>query len=286
MKSFSNEDVRYRPDVIRMKWRMGMAYGIAIGLSFAAATWGLDGYQLSQAHGSHPWLKFIIGALICMTVGGAAGWLVARLEKTILALPIYLGVSLLFSWLTLALPFQIFPKVVALIDPETGSMLNYIFYENFSSRFAIAAAWVALFITLAGILQIPLTEPAAFSTSIFGRLMPLVVCAVIMFINGTIVDTLNNEPLRSAVQQLNQTIQFTVDHQGQEVDKALARTMRMSSLRSVLDVVDQPRQIIVGGYDPWLGQINVLVHFGEAWVDCVVVYNQPSFCQYAKQGTP
>lgn len=120
MKNFPTEDIRHRPDVLRMKWRIGTVYGMVVGLSFAAATWGIDGYRLSQAYAFHPWLKFIIGAVICMLAGGLAGWLVARLEKGILALPFYLAASVVFSWLTLALPFQIFPKVLLWLDPVSS----------------------------------------------------------------------------------------------------------------------------------------------------------------------
>jgi hypothetical protein len=164
--------------------------------------------------------------------------------------------------------------------------LNYTFYEGFQSRFVIAAAWISLFVALVGVLQLPLTEPAAFATSFFGKVAPLLVCSVVMFINGVMVDTLNNEPLRAAVLHLNNTIQFSVEHQGEEVDRALSRTMRMSSLRAVQDVISQPRKLIVGSYDQYLDQIHVLVRFGSTWVDCVVVYNQPSFCKYVTPGSP
>jgi hypothetical protein len=289
MKSLKNlplEDIHHRPDVIQMKRRFGIAYGMMVGLSFAASTWGIDGFLLSQAHAFYPWLKFILGALICMTVGGIAGWLVARLEKGILGLLIYLGISFVFSWLIVGLPFRIFPAVVTWLDPETGNLLNYTFYEGFGSRFFIAIAWISLFMALVGILQLPLTEPAPFATSFFGKAAPLLVCAVIMFINGFIVDTLNNEPLRTALLHMDNTIQFSVEHQGQEVDRALARTMRMSSLRAVGDVISQPRRLIVGSYDQYLDQIHVLIRFGVTWVDCIVVYNQPSFCKYISLASP
>ena len=280
------EDVYHRPEVIQSKRRMGIVYGMAVGLSFAAAAWGIDGFLLSQAHALYPWLKFLIGAVICMIAGGFAGWLVARLEKGILGLFIYLGLGLVFSWLIVALPFRIFPAIMQSLDAETASLLNYTYYEGFQSRLVIATAWISLFVALAGVLQIPLTEPAAFATSLFGRLAPLLVCSVIMFINGVIVDTLNNEPLRTAVLHLNNTIEFSVEHQGEEVDRALARTTRMSSLRAVQDVISQPRKLIVGSYDQYLDQIHVLVRFGETWADCVVVYNQPSFCQYVTASSP
>jgi hypothetical protein len=107
-----------------------------------------------------------------------------------------------------------------------------------------------------------------------------------MFINGTIVDSLNNEALRTAVLHLDNTIEFSVEHQGQDVDRALARTMRMSSVRAVEAVISQPRRLIVGSYDQYLDQIHVLVRFGNTWADCAVVYNQPSFCEYVIPPSP
>jgi hypothetical protein len=280
-KSLSAEEIRQRTQINRMKIRVGMAYGMVAGLAFAISTWGIDGFRLSLAHAFYPWLKFILGAVICTVIGGIAGWLVARLEKGLFALLIYLGVAFIFSRLSVGLPFQIFPDVVARLDPETGNLLNYVFYEeSFNSRFAITMLWVSLFTVLVGILQIPLAEPAAFATSFFGKAGHLLVCAMLMLISGSIVDNLSNEPLRLAVLSTDNTIQFVVDHQGQEVDRDLARSMHVSSLRPVEEVIDQPRRLIVRSYDQWLGQINVLVRFGDTWVDCSVVYNQPSFCEY------
>jgi hypothetical protein len=284
--SIPSEDIHHRPDVIRLKRRFGMAYGIIVGLSFAASSWGVDGYQLNSAQAILPWLKFLIGALICSAAGGVAGWLVARFEKGLLAVLLYLVVSLLYSWLVVSIPFQIFPRVVTWIDPETGNLLNYVFHENFNAHFTVAFVWVTIFVTLSGILQLPMVEPATFSTSLFGRIAPMIVCSVIMIINGSIVDTINNQALRSPVIEMNRTIQFSVDHRGEEVDRAVSRAMHLTSLRTVLDVVDQPRQLIVGSYDPWLGQVNVLVRFGDTWVDCAVVYNQPSFCKFVTPNEP
>ncbi len=107
MNTTTFEDIRHRPNVIHLKWRFGMLYGIVVGLSFSASTWGIDGYSLSQAHAFYPWLKFIIGAILCMIIGAIVGWLVARLEKGLFALLFYLGMSVVFSWLTIALPFQV-----------------------------------------------------------------------------------------------------------------------------------------------------------------------------------
>jgi hypothetical protein len=286
MKPISHEDVHQRPEVLRAKRHLGMAYGITVGLSFAFFTWGIDGLALSRAQALYPWLKFILGAVLCMLAGGAAGWLVAHLEKGILALLIYLVLALGFAWLLVALPFQIFPAVITWLDPEVGNLLNYGIYEDFGSRFGLAMAWISLFMAIAGILQLPLTEPAAFSVSSFGKIVPLIVCSVIMAINGVIVDSLNNEPMRAALIYMNNTIQFSVDHAGEEVDRAMARSMHVGALRGVQEVVSQPRKLIVGSYDQYLDQIHVLVRFGDTWTDCIVVYNQPSLCKYIDPTSP
>jgi hypothetical protein len=150
----------------------------------------------------------------------------------------------------------------------------------------VAFVWVALFVCLAGILQIPLAEPAVFSTSFFGKIAPLIVCSIIMIISGTILDTVINEPLRSPILEMNETIQFSLDHRGEEIDRALAQAMHMTSLRGIQDVIDRPRRLIVGSFDQWFGQVNIFVQFGDTWVDCVTVYNQPSFCKYVIPNTP
>jgi hypothetical protein len=283
MKDFSLQDIRSRPEVIRQKTRLGMLYGLTTGLSFAVATWGWDGYLLSQAHAMYPWLKLIVGVVICAIVGGLAGWLVARLDKGILAPILYLGVAIVFAWLVVFLPLRVFPQIVSWLDPETGGMLNYIVHENFDSRFSLALIWIALFVTLAGILQLPLSEPAAFATSFFSRISPLLICSVIMVLNAGIIDSVTNEPLRSPIIQVDQAIQFSLEHRGQEVDRAVARAMHLTSLRAVQDVLEQPRRLIVGTFDEWLGQVNVLTQFGNTWVDCAVIYNQPSFCSYVSR---
>ena len=115
----------------------------------------------------------------------------------------------------------------------------------------------------------------------------MLVCCVIMIINGTTVDTVMNEPMRSAVLAMNETIQFSVDHLGQEVDPTLSRAMHTVSLRSVQEVIDRPWHLIIGNYDEWLGQINVLVRFGDTrgWI-VSILYDQPSFCKYAEANAP
>jgi len=276
-------ELKPRLDVIRSKHIYGMTYGIVVGLGFAGAAWGLDAYLLSQSHAMYPWLKFIVGAVLCALTGGLTGWLVARLEKGIPALLLWLVCAFVFAWLTNAVPFLIFPQLAGWLEPDIKDLLNYVYHDNFQLRFGVAFIWIAIFVTIAGILQLPLADSAVFSTSIGGKAAPLLLCIVFMVINGVIIDDLTNLPLRESMVAMDQTIQFVLDTEGQPVDLARSREMHAASLRAVRDQVQVSRRLLVGSFDEFFGEVHVLIRFGDQWVECSTIYSQPAFCKPASQ---
>jgi hypothetical protein len=279
MKPFPVEILATRPDILRAKHTYGIWFGLGLGLTFSIFAWGLDAYALSRMNGLYPWLKFIGGAIPCMIVGGFTGWLSARLDKPILALLLWAVAASLFAWLTVSLPLQITPRILSLADPGIRDLLHYTYYESFSSRFVVAYVWLAIFISIAGLLQIPLSDSAVFSTSFFGKLAPMVVTLVLMAICGTIVDTLNNELLRSPIDAVNTTVQFLLDHRGKEIDPLESRRMHLGALRSAEQLVTPERKFIISGYDQFLEQVQVLARFEKAWVECDLIVNQLLSCE-------
>ncbi|HVN15879.1 MAG TPA: hypothetical protein VMT73_09085 [Anaerolineales bacterium] len=274
----SPSDASARPDVLRAKQIYGFTYGLVVGVGFAFATWGMDAYVLSQSNALFPWIKLIVGAVLCAIVGAPAGWLALRLERELLAVVIWLAAGAWLAWMTIILPLQITPRLLSFLEPSLREMLHYTYFEEFAVRFGVAYTWVAIFIAIIGLLELPLSEPAIFATSAFGRIIPFLVCLVIVGISGSIVDGLNNEPLRTALVTTNQSIQFAVDHQGQTVDPQLARQMHQSALNTITNLLPQPRRLIVQDFNQDLGQVHVLVRFGDQWVQCLSLYNQLSNC--------
>jgi hypothetical protein len=266
-------------NIIRAKQIYGIWYGASLGFFFAFFTWGLDAYTLSKINSLEPWLKFAAGAFLCAAAGGLTGWLAARQDKPILALLIWIVFGFFLAWLVVTLPTVIFPRLLGLLEPEAQQYLHYVYYPEFSTRIGVAFAWIIIFVAIAGLLQLPLSEGAVFSTSVLGRIAPMLVGLVLVGIAGTIVDGLNNELLRRPVESLNATIQFAVDHQGQQVDQTESRKMRQASLRTVKDLVSPNWKLIVSGYDAFLGEVDVLAKFDKAWVECQVFYNQPVNCK-------
>ena len=177
------------------------------------------------------------------------------------------------------LPLQIAPRLLGWIEPQVQGLLHYEYYPGFSSRIGVAFVWISIFVSIAGLLQLPLSDSAVFSTSVLGKVTPMLVGLFLMGISGTIIDGLNNELLRSPIDSLNSTIQFAVDHQGKKVDILESRRMHLGALRVVQDSITQQRKLIVSGYDEFLSEVNVLVKFQKDWVECEVFYNQPLNCE-------
>lgn len=269
-----------RADILRVKRIYGIWYGIVVGLSYAIFCWGLDSYILSNYHGIQPWLKFGMGAVLCMISGGLAGWLSAKVNKPLISIFIWLVAASIFAWLTVNLPLVITPKALSMLEPQLSGLLHYAYFDDFNTRVSVGYIWLAIFISLTAILQIPLSDSAVFSTSVFGKLAPLFIAVILMSISGTIMDNgLINEPLRAATVAADNTIQFIIDNRGKEVDKAEARRMHVGAFRAIDDSVTRQRELIVSGYDGLLGEINVLVHFERDWVECLVFFNQPITCK-------
>ena len=279
MKLYPVEPLSTRPDVLRAKYIYGIWFGAALGLTFSIFAWGIDAYLLSRINGLSPWLKFLSGVIPCMVVGGFTGWLSARLGKPLFAMLLWGVTASFFAWLTVSLPLQITPRVLSLVDPEIRSLLHYTFYEAFSSRFGVAYVWLAIFISLAGLLQIPLSDAAVFSTSSLGKISPILVTLILMAICGSIIDGLNNELLRAPIDTVNNTVQFMVDHQGEKIDPAESRRMHLGAFRTVNHLVTPEREFIVSGYDQFLGQVQVLARFEKGWVECELILNQLVTCK-------
>jgi hypothetical protein len=281
MTTYSPEKSDHRRvEVLRAQYGYGLFYGAMVGLLFAVFAWGVDGVVLFRANGAQPWLKLIIGALVCIPVGGLSGWLTMRFERMILSIPFWLISAAVFAWMTVALPLQIFPKALTLLEPNLTGLVSYGMPEVLQARFFTSLLWSAIFVCMAGILEIPMGQPASFSTSTMGKLLPVLLCAVLMGIGATVVENENNKPLRSAVVAMNETLQVAAKYQGQQIDSKLARDLHLASLRKITDQVGQPYELMVGGFDQYLEQVHVIVRFNkEILADCLTVYDQPITCE-------
>ena len=283
MKLYSSHMPADRSDVIRSKYIYGIWFGIVLGLTYSLFAWGVDAYQLQRMNGLYPWLKFLVGVGPCMLIGGFTGWLSARIGKPLFSLFFWVIAASVFAWLSVSLPQQLAPRLLSLINPDIKDLLHYTDYGQFSFKFGVAYFWLALIMALAGLLQIPLSDSAVFSTSVFGRISPLLLTMILMAIAGNTMDNLNNELLRSPIDAINSTVQFFIDHRGEDIPSADIRRMHLASLRTVEDWVTPERKFMISGYDKDFGDVQVLARFQNAWTECEVFYSQPIGCEQVRQ---
>ena len=278
-----NDDANARDRIMRLKRNFGMLYGAAAGIAFAMASWGLDGYRLSVSHAYFPWTMLSVGLVFCAILGGISGWLTVRFQSSLLGILFWIIAGVGFAWLIAALPLRINPAIVAWLDPQLGTLLQYSRdATSFTYRVGTALAWLLPFILIVGVIQLPVSEPQVFSISFFGKIAPLFFPMLLMGLSGTFTDSLINEHFRDAIMSLDTTIQFVVDNQGNEKpDPTLSRQLHTRALWEVNEHVRQSRHLFVGSYDEYLGEFHVLVKFGGQWVDCLVLYSQPNACHLA-----
>lgn len=268
-----------RVDIIRRKKSFGMYYGMAAGIAFASVSWGRDGYLLSQSHAYFPWTMLVVGVIFCAILGGIVGRLTARSESSLFGALYWFVAGIGFAWLMAALPLRINPAIVSKFDPQLGGLLNYT-DSGLMLRVGTSLLWVLPFALIIGVTQLPITEPAVFSTSVFGKIVPLLFCIVVMSISGSFTDELVNIHFRNAIGSLDKTIQFVLDNKdNKNMDKELARELHANALKLVKEQMREQRHLFVRSYDEYLGDMQVLVKFDDQWVDCHVLYSQPVSCE-------
>jgi len=275
----NRESIKTNQAVVGLRIGYGALYGLFIGVAFAFFTWAPDGYLISKSHGYLPWMKLLLGVFFCGLASGMAGWITVRFKRGFLSLVSWFGVSLIFAWLVIVLPLQVSPIISGWLNPQLKGLIHYKSLDAVVARFWLAFMWIMICVSIEGRLENVMVDSIMFSPTTMGRVIPVLICAAILGVCGTIVDGLSNEPLRKGVLGMDSTIQFVVDHAEKDVDKDLARVNHAGTLRMFTDDVSSSRKLFVSGYDTQLGEINVVVKFDNINLDCTVLYGQPAYCR-------
>lgn len=270
-----------KPKVSKQKQITGLLYGLVAGLTFAVLAWGIDGIQLARAHGAFSWIKFVPGLLVCIICSGLAGWLVVKIQNSLLGVVFWLSVVFVYSQLILWLPIRVAPFLIKLFNGALGNYLQYPYYSELNQNLWFGFAVFAIIGIINGLVENILIDQALFSSSKIAILTPLLVCGLSFGLAGSIGDSLLNKNLREPVQIVDELIQFAQDNYDKEVPPAVAKSMHLGALTPVMQYVTLDRKLVLSNYDQYLGQVEVLVDFEGKWVKCVTIYNQVTNCRPA-----
>ncbi len=267
--------------VFRDKQFIGMFYGMTAGLSFAIFAWGIDAFLLASSHGALPWIRFLPGFVLCLLSGSLVGWLTIRFENHLLALALWISLSVFFSRLIIWLPLKISPFLIRILDPALGTYLKYPYFDSLNQNAWFGFAAIVIVALICGLLEINLIEQALFSSGSFAVAVPLILCFFGFALIGKTSDSLFNQQVREPVLAVDNLLQFALDNIDQEVPGDVARSMHLGATNTIKDYLPLERRVIMSNFDESIGQVDVLVDFSGIWIKCTAIYNQVTFCKPA-----
>ena len=264
---------------LQHKRRLGMYLGLLAGFIYSFATWGIDGIILAISHGYLFWLKFLLGLMVMLLIGGICGAISAITGKSIITALLWLGFGYIAGWIGGKLPFAFQGTAIAFINPTLGSEISYTTPIQHSARL-----FVGWFVTI-GLSMIA----AFFFNSVLDgiwmgmhigpRIMNLLLWAAFFTIMGLSIDDLYNRPLRTAVQVTHEAIQTARVNEDKFEVGGQAAALHILGLRPVKQLIQKPYQIAVKSYSDLLDTVQVWVDFDSYWVTCTVANEQIITCK-------
>ena len=257
----------------------GMIYGLAGGLVFALASWGVNDFLLSRAHFAYPWLTFLLGILPVLLIAGLAGTLTIRLDNALFSAGIWLIAGILLAIVGVWLPLWIVPELLPRLDPVLKNWLAFSWQDAYTFLVFSAAIVAAIGFLIIGLLESVLIEQASYSPYNGAIVMPLLICALISATVGGVVDSMVNVRFRNSALALDRLISFALENEGMPVDLTIARQMHMGALSSIQPNLSEERRMFYFSFNSTAEEGRILVDFNGHWALCDVFLDQPSFCQ-------
>jgi hypothetical protein len=263
----------------RQKLFLGTLYGMAGGLGFAITAWGIDAYQLMQAHWAYPFASFIPGALFGIILGGLVGWSMMRLNNTLLSAALWLGFGIVLGCAPLFLPWLITPKILELLEPALQNWVPMAVKENYQKMLLVSILITVIPAILAGVVGNLLVEQANASSAQGSIVFPMLVCAIILALPGFANDDMLNAKVRNSAIVLDNTLRFVITHQGQDIDKTTYRQMHVGAIKPIEALLQSEYRLFHFSSDKTLEQVELLVKFDNRWAKCMLISKSLSYCR-------
>ena len=271
---FNNE-----AEVKRSLFIYSLVVGGLAGLAFALGTWGAEAISLLLSNGMLPLLKLLIGVTCCVLVGLLAGWLTKIFTTVLSNVLIWVFTAVVFNRLALYISFPGMQLMLGWFNPEAQKLVDLAIDYGVRTRAMVMLVIMVVFGMIIGLLVTSFIEEASIATYAFRRWSSLALWMIFFIGIGVLGDSLNNKPLRDAVAVVNDSIQFQLDHEGEDLPVEVQVRMGLTGVKPVLEQVHKPRRITPAGYDQMLVFLHVLVQFDDQFADCSVINNQMGTCK-------
>ena len=282
--SESKPQIKFTPldknaDEVVNRKKIGLFFGFLAGISFAIGAYGIDAVILAFSNGLYPFMRFIPALVLCGMVGALAGLLTGFVDHLLLNALIWGSAGFVFSKITGFLLINLPNLYFEHFYPELLGMTAYEYNAGIETRLTLVLIIVTVLGVIAGLLYSNLVEESSTSSYHFGRFAPVLIWVIAFIGVAFIGDSILNQPLRSPLKTLDYMIQYQLDHESQGIDDQTLRDLHLRALKSVSDILDRPRKLIIKDYDAMMVTINVLVDFDGTWVSCSMLNSQGGTCK-------
>lgn len=264
------------------KRRTALLFGALAGFVFAGVAWGYDSFRLAEAHAMLPWLTFVLGAVPCMALGALVAYLASRLNSFLAGFLLWVLTGLAYAYLACHVPFEIQTAALRLLAPDIAARVSYPWASAVNAHAIIVFIIVSLVVALAGMLSTFLIDSAAASYNFFSSLFVALIWCVLFVIGGYATEDNFSVYTRQSVVAANNLVQFALDHEGQTVDPASARSINLHAIDPISDLIHRPRRLILSGYDDFFDAFDILIDFQGQFAHCSVIDQKVNFCEKVK----
>lgn len=274
-------------DLDTIERRLGLLSGGLTGLAFAAGLWGPDAVGLWQAHLALWYPPMLAAAAGLVTLGALAGWLAARIGRTLLGALIWLIAAILVMFIAGHLPFEGRTLLAWLADRRFWGLPIYPFDSTAQARLVVGSFFPALVLAMLGLVQDYRLESIRSSLNaqrLSARAWLLLLLPLpVVFGVGLMADEIVNRPLREPVTQVAQII-ATGRNATVDLDALSQQTgINYSAIVGVRSELSDRFELLLGEIDLGDEQMVVVAHFDNgAWINCSVLAGRVSFCSDAQ----
>ena len=260
-----------------------MLFGLFMGLAFAAGAWGVDAYALFQTSTDYPWLRLVPGLVLSLPFALLAGWLTGRSDSGVVGAVVWALAAAASLWIAGHVPYEVSSQVLRWLDVNFRGLEVYPFPESATTRLGMGVAVGVVLALIAGGLGAMAVDNLRLGVG-FSRIGMMLVCSALMVCAGLFSDEINNHPLRVPLVEMDNLIKLYQSYQGKTITSQESRQLRFGVVKPMADVINQPRRMVLGDYQSdTLESAHVYVQLGETWFRCMVIADQPSFCQQSDE---
>jgi hypothetical protein len=257
--------------------RQDILIGFIASLVYVLLGWGIDTFQLAQAHYIFPWLKMVISAIPSIIIITGAAWLGTKINNIVLKGILWIIAATALSLIISYVSFQGTERIYGLLLPKIRSQLSYMATGGIASRLFVIIVMTNILFILGGLFIDTASESIITASSVFGWILPVIFCLAFFGGAGFTADSNFNTELRENVMSINQQIE---EVSKMNINDLSLRDQRLVQRFTRLDVnLQGPRKLLVASFDESFSQAQVLIDFSGTWTECLSLNGRVGSCQ-------